>query len=114
MNSPRETGGFLVRCCIPPTHPLDIRVRIVHNMHMPRRRGATRHQAMSDFHHHALAQLDAQQRREDKEQLLNSTITWHIETSVWEQTCFSHDEVKQLQDEAVAEGLSYRVTTCPF
>lgn len=81
---------------------------------MPARSGATRHQTMIDFHHQALAQFEARQRREEQEQPTDSFMTWHIETSVWEQTCFSHDEVKELQDEAVAEGLSYRVTTCPF
>ena len=69
---------------------------------------------MSDYFHYALAQFEGQQRREELDQLNGSTTTWHIETPSWEQTCFSHEEVISLQNEAVAEGLSYRVTTCPF
>ena len=60
---------------------------------------------MIDFHHQALAQFEARQRREEQEQPTDSFMTWHIETSVWEQTCFSHDEVK--------EPVSYTHLTLP-
>ena len=40
--------------------------------------------------------------------------TFFITTAVWEQQCMTQQELHELLDEAILEGLEFKVETIPF
>ena len=67
-----------------------------------------------DFHEASLRTYEALQRIEDAQPIPTIQPTFFVITEAWQEWALNQDELKELTDDAILDGLTYTIEACPF